>query len=255
MNTFEREQEILRLLHQDGQVFVKELSKLFRTSEVTIRSDLSNMEAKGLLSRIHGGAIGAHKTYYNMDLQERINTNQEAKKKIAKRVAEMISDNSIIMFNAGTTSLAVFRMLPLKFHLSIITNSIPLSLEAGANPSFNVVLVGGQINYKYQFTYGDDARNQLKKYRADYLILSVDGISAYSGLTSDFNYEAGVNRTMLDLAGEKIAVADSSKIGRNAFAKTAEFQELDYVFTNECPEKAEELAAIRHNAPNVILVP
>ena len=254
MNAYEREQEILKILHREGKVTVKELSLLFDTSEVTIRTDLTDMETKGYLSRVHGGAVSKHKTYYNMDMQERINVNLAEKKKIAEAIAPLIKDNSVVMFGAGTTSLYVYRMIPPNFHLSIVTNYIPLALEAGANPDYNVVLIGGQVNYKYQFTYGDDAIHSLQQFHADTLVLSVNGVTADSGLTTYFNYEAGVNRAMLSLARDRIVAADSSKFGRITFAKVCELTAVDRIVTNSDPAKEEEFEAILKESANLVIV-
>ena len=254
MNSYDRQQNILKLIHQNGKVTVKELSRYFGTSEVTIRTDLAEMESKGFLSRVHGGAVSNHKTYYNMDMEERINVNQEAKKRIAETVSSMLADNSTVMFGAGTTSLYVFRMIPLNLHLNVVTNYIPLAVEAGANPNLNVVLVGGQVNYKYQFTYGDDTMRELRRYHADTLILSVHGVSSFAGLTTYFNYEAGVCRVMMEQAEKNIIVADSSKIGRIAFAKLADIGDVDHIVTNNDPEKETEIDSVRSLAKDLILI-
>ena len=50
MDIFERKQKILEILNRDGKVRVNELSALFQISDVTIRMDLADLEAKGLLS-------------------------------------------------------------------------------------------------------------------------------------------------------------------------------------------------------------
>ena len=69
----DRKQQILELLKKNGSVKVMELSQLFDVSEVTIRNYLADMEGKGLLSRIHGGAISSYKPYYSMNLNQREN--------------------------------------------------------------------------------------------------------------------------------------------------------------------------------------
>ena len=79
MDIFERKQKILEILNRDGKVRVNELSALFDISDVTIRMDLADLEAKGLLSRVHGGAVSSYKTYYNMDMQQRLTANQTHK--------------------------------------------------------------------------------------------------------------------------------------------------------------------------------
>lgn len=91
----------------------------------------------------------------------------------------MVENNDSIIINSGTTTLLTFRMLPPDYNLSIVTNSIAIALEGAANPNYNIILLGGLINSKYQFTFGDDAISQLESYHADKLILSVDGIALY----------------------------------------------------------------------------
>ena len=114
MTAEQRKQRILDLLKENDTVRVTNLSRQFGVSEVTIRSDLEDMEKKGLLSRVHGGAVSSYKPYYSMNLNQRLETNQKAKVAIAERVAELIQPNDTVMLNAGTTTLLVFRKLRLR---------------------------------------------------------------------------------------------------------------------------------------------
>lgn len=245
MDLQERRAKILDILNQQGQVKVSELSRLFGISSITIRSDLADLEEQGLLFRTHGGAINSYKTYCDMDLKQRLGTNQSAKQLISGAAASMICDHDTIMLNSGTTTLMVFRAIPPQLKINIVTNSITVALEAGGNPNFNVVLLGGFINAKYQFVYGDDAINQLKNYHADKLFLSVDGVSAQTGLTTYYDREAELARQMLLQSDKKIVVADASKIGRTAFVNIAEAECADYLITDAAGADAETLAALR----------
>lgn len=251
MDVFERKQKILEILNRDGRVKVNELSTLFDISEVTIRMDLADLEAKGLLSRVHGGAVSSYKSYYNMNMQQRLSANQAQKQSIAKHIVEMIEEYDTIMLNSGTTTLTVFRMFPVNMNLSIVTNSVAIALEAGNNPNFNVVLLGGSVNSKHQFIYGDDALAQLEKYHADKLILSVDGITADNGLTSFYNQEVELARVMLSHSATRIVAADSTKLGRTAFARISDIGEADYIITNADPSTQEETAELRQLVPNL----
>ena len=228
-----RKQKILEMLEKNGNVSVAELSKYFDISEVTIRTYLTDLEAKGLLSRVHGGAISSYKPYYSMNLSQRLNTNQKQKRKIAEEVAKMVEDKDTIMLNSGTTTLLVFRSLPTNYNLNIVTNSIAIALEAADIPNFNVCLVGGSVNSKYQFSYGDDAIEQLKKYHANKLILSVDGIDLKSGFTTYYDKEAAIDRTMIEQSENCIIAADTTKFERTAFAKIAPLTVADLIVTNE----------------------
>ncbi len=253
MDTYERKQKILELLNRDGRVKVSELSRIFGVSEVTIRMDLADLEAQDALSRVHGGAISSYKSYYSMSLQQRLSSNQELKQCIAKRAVEMIEENDTVMFNSGTTTLSVFRAIPPRMSLSIVTNSLEIASEAGANPNFNVILLGGLVNGKYRFVYGDDANLQLERYHANKLFLSVDGITTQTGFTTFYDREAEVDRLMLEHSAMKIIVADSTKIGRTAFTHIADLDEADYIITTDAVGIEDDIKEIKKTVRNTIL--
>ena len=252
MTAEQRKQRILDLLKENDSVRVTNLSRQFGVSEVTIRTDLEDMEKKGLLSRVHGGAVSSYKPYYSMNLNQRLETNQKAKVAIAERVAELIQPNDTVMLNAGTTTLLVFRRFPANYNLSIVTNSISIALEASGNPNYNVILIGGSVNTKYQFTYGNDAVRQLQKYHADKLILSVDGIDAHQGFTTYYNKEATVDVAMIEQSNCCIVAADHSKFGHSAFAKISDLSVADYIVTNG--QLGQEISEILHENGVTVLV-
>lgn len=227
----DRKKEILDTLRRDGIVKVSDLSRKFNVSEVTVRNYLTDMESKGLLSRTHGGAISSYKPYCSMNFNQRLETNYSDKDLIAKRVAEMIEPDDTVMLNAGTTTLLTFRHLPADYNLNIVTNSVSIALEAAYNPKFNVILVGGTINAKYQFTFGDDAISQLKKYHADKLILSVDGIDLEKGFSTYYSEESYVDRVMIEQSDIRIIAADKSKMRRNAFVQVSDLDSADFIIT------------------------
>lgn len=227
-----RKQQILDLIRKNGSVRVTNLSQLFDVSEVTVRNYLAEMEKQGLLSRTHGGAISSYKPYYSMNFNQRFETNHSEKNKIAKRVAEMVEPNDTVMLNAGTTTLLAFRHFPADYNLNIVTNSISIALEATENPNYNVLLIGGSVNSKYQFTYGYDATLVLKNYHADKLILSVDGIDINNGFTTYYNKEATIDRVMIENSDCCIIAADDSKLNRTAFTKISPLNVADYIVTN-----------------------
>ncbi|MBQ4160075.1 MAG: DeoR/GlpR transcriptional regulator, partial [Clostridia bacterium] len=102
MKTEKRKNKILEMLNKNGSVRVTTLSKALKVSEVTIRNYLTDMESKGLLTRVHGGAIFSYRPYYSMNLNQRLETNRESKERIAKKAVSFIKPNDTIMFNAGT---------------------------------------------------------------------------------------------------------------------------------------------------------
>ncbi len=227
-----RKDKIMSKIHLYDKVKVSELALEFNTSEVTIRKDLEQLEAEGHLIRVHGGAVGLNKLYVNMDLSERYKTNALAKKEIGEIVSRFIEDNDTIFMNAGTTLTYVLRSIQGKQNISIVTNSVQNATEAALYSSFNVILLGGELDSKYQFTYGTDAEEQLDNYHAVKCIISVDGISAKSGLSLYYSNEAPLVRKMIEAAEKTIIVADSSKVGKDVFARITNAKSADILVTN-----------------------
>lgn len=232
-----RKQKILDLLKANGSVKVTELSGILDISEVTVRNYLSDLEKKGLLSRVHGGAISSYKPYYSMNMAQRLETNNTEKVDIANKVASMIEPNDTIMLNSGTTTLLTFRKFPYEYNLNIVTNSIAIALEASSNPNYNVILVGGTLNTKYQFSFGADAVSQLRNYHADKFILSVDGIDTENGFTTYYDKESEIDRVMIEQSDKCIVVADFSKFNRSAFVKISDLSSAECIVTNASIDK------------------
>ncbi len=227
----ERRNQIIEILHESGRVNVNDLSRRFGVSGVVIRTDLSELEQKGMLTRVYGGAITSYKSYYDMSLVQRSNANAKEKMAIAGQIKNMVQDNDTIMMNAGTTLLFVMRALWDK-KITIVTNSIALALEGGKNPNFKIILLGGDVDSHYQFTYGASTVKTLEQYTADLLILSVDGIDIKRGISTFYYQEAEICRNMLARARKTIIAADYSKIGRTAFAEIGGLGQVDAIVTS-----------------------
>lgn len=233
----ERRNKIVELLNENGKVTVSDLSKRFGISGVAIRTDLSELEKQGMLSRVHGGAITSYKSYHDMSLIQRSNTNSNEKTSIGMKINEMVHDNDTIMMNAGTTPIFVLREMKDK-HITIVTNSIALALEGAKNPNFRIILLGGDVDSNYQFTYGVSAIKELQQYTANLLIMSVDGIDEGKGISTFYYHEAEICRYMMKNSKQTIIAADYSKIGRVAFAGIDALREGDTLVTSANADSA-----------------
>lgn len=231
LTSLERRNKILELLNERGKVTVNELSSIFKISNVAIRADLTELEKQGMLTRVHGGAITSYKSYYDMSLMQRLNTNSNEKISIGKIINEMVKDNDTIMMNAGTTPIFVMRELSDK-RLTIVTNSIALAVEGAKNPNFKIILLGGDVDSEYQFTYGISAIKALEQYTANLLILSVDGIDINKGISTFYYQEAEICRYMMRNSNRTVVAADYSKIGRTAFAEIDSLDKIDTIVTS-----------------------
>jgi DeoR/GlpR family transcriptional regulator of sugar metabolism len=228
-----RRKNILDRIAREGEVRVAQLSQALGASEVTIRNDLAELETGGYLHRVPGGAVQTMQNYYNMDFQQRKHEHTKEKQAIALAAAELIQDGETLMLNSGTTTYFTALALKRCRNLKIVTNSISVAVELGSVPTFHVILLGGDINTHYSFTYGDDALAQLRKFKADKLILSVDGVSSQIGITTYHAEETEVNRMMMERAGRTIIVADHTKIGYESFSNLGAISCAHWLVTNK----------------------
>lgn len=253
MDIEERRKTILELLNAKGKVRVNELARLFATSEVTIRCDLTELENEGLLERVHGGAVGTYKAYINMSFQERARTRESEKRAVAQYAASLVSDGDTVLMNSGSTIYYVAQELSGKKSVNIVTNSVLILQQIDFKRNQRVILLGGNFDEQNQFTYGDDALQQLSRYRTDKFIMSVDGLSLEEGITT-YNYlEAEVNRRMMERAKSTIVVCDYSKIGRSSFSFISGVENVGLLVTNKEADE-EEVRLIREAGVNVALV-
>lgn len=240
-----RRNRILELLAQNGQVTVAELSEQLGTTQTTIRTDLDTMAAEGRLVRVAGGAVAAPAQTPKEDASGAVPDAFDAQKRaIAVQTLRHIQDGDTLFLNSGTTTLRIAEALCARKRLCVVTNSIRAAEALASQPQTHVVLLGGEINATYGFTYGDDAVQQLARYQPAWAILSVDGVNAEQGITTYHAEEAMVNRVMLQQAHRTMIAADGRKIGRAGFTG---IQRLDarFLVITDSAARQEELDAIR----------
>ena len=250
-----RRNKILDILNRDGKVYVSQLSKTLGATPVTIRNDLAALERDGYLIRMSGGAVQASRDQRIMPASaaQADIPQAEDKRAIAKAVAQMVRDGDTLFINSGTTTLSIAAELCLRKNLNIVTNSLAVANKLGLVPSFRVLLLGGEINAQYGFTYGGDAQEQLGRYQADWAILSVDGISYKGGITTYHAEEAVIDRMMVSGAHRTLIAADHTKIGRAGFSRVCGCSGNIQLVTSGAPA-AEELAEMTENGITVTCI-
>ena len=228
-----RRKKILGILRRDGQVRVAQLSETLGATVVTIRSDLDALEQDGYLERTQGGAIQTMKNYYNLEFQRRKQEHMENKKAIAAAAAGLVRDGDTLFINSGTTTYFAAVELKQRKNLNIVTNSISVAVELGGLPTFRVILLGGDISAQYSFTYGEDVKEQISRYRANWAILSVDGIQPGTGITTYHAEESVIDRIMMERAQTPIIIADSTKLGRESFSRVSALTPQTIIITDQ----------------------
>lgn len=228
----QRREKIFELLKEDGSAKVIKLAKIFKVSEVTIRQDLEKLEKDGFIKREHGGAFlkNVENSVKSFTLLNQDNI--EKKQSIGKRAAELIEMGETIILDSGSTTTEIARNLIGRKGITVITNALNIAMMLGAEPGIEVVVTGGEFKPPTLSLTGQKAAAFFEDINVHKLFLATAGISLRSGLTYPSLSDIVVKKAMIDASDITYLVADSTKIGKNAFASLGALSLIDYIITD-----------------------
>jgi len=233
-----RSERILKLLLQKGSVTVEELIESLEASAPSIRRDLTRLETRGLIKRTHGGASLVQELLYepfryDTAFQTREHRLVKEKRHIGVAAAELVAENETIGLTAGTTATWVARSLRHRKNITVVTNGVNIGMELCNMPGLKVHLTGGYVHWPWSFSLvGAAAINFLGEMFLDKLFLSVSGIDADKGATTNESDEALTFRAMAKHAKQVIVVADSSKLGVVTPSLICPIEDVDVLVTD-----------------------
>ena len=207
-----RRQKILLLLERDGKVMAAELSRHFAVSEDTIRRDLAELDAGGLVQRVHGGALPRPKDS-GKDYFTRVGETNEAKLRLAQYAVQWVQDGQTVLFDSGSTTLHIAQSLPAGISLTAATASPMIAVALAEYPKVRVILAGGQLNPATLSASGHEALRMIQGIKADLMFTGVCAIHPEIGISSLHFDEVPIKQAMFDSASEVIAVTTADKLG------------------------------------------
>jgi DeoR family transcriptional regulator of aga operon len=235
---------ILERLSMNGSVSVAEIAADLSVSPATIRRDLRLLETQRLLGRTHGGAV-PQGVLYELPLRYKSSRRQHDKLRIAREAASRVTDGWAVGLTGGTTTTEVARALVDRQQLTVVTNALNIASELAVRPNLKLVVTGGVARAESYELVGPIAEASLEGLNLDMVFVGVDGISPQAGLTTHHEIEARTNRALIDRARRVTVVADSSKIGKVAFARICQLTRAEELITDGAadPEALEEIEA------------
>ncbi|MEZ0541037.1 DeoR/GlpR family DNA-binding transcription regulator [Fibrella arboris] len=228
----QRRDKILELLKEDGSAKVINLARIFKVTEVTIRQDLEKLEKDGLVTKEHGGAylkdVGDQVRTFSLGNQENI----DKKELIAAKCLEFIESGDSIILDSGSTTTEIAKKLRGFKDLTVITNALNIAMMLGAEPGIELIMTGGEFKPPTLSLTGQKAADFFRGINVQKLFLATAGISLKSGLTYPSLSDLVVKKAMIDAADTTYLVADSTKIGKSAFASLGALSLIDYIITD-----------------------
>ena len=235
-NTQQRRQAIVDWVNQQGHVQVDDLAGAFKTSEVTIRKDLTVLAEQGLLLRQFGGAapLPGHPGNNNPQPAERATRTSLSRQKsaIGQCAARLLNNNARIIIDSGSTTASMLPHVIRFSRLVVMTNSLNVAnYLTGQDNEPTVLMTGGTWDPLSQSFQGHMAEQVTQAYSFDYAFIGAAGIDAQRGTTT-FNELTGLTQTMAKAAQQVVIVAESSKLAHKMPNLELAWQDIDYLVTD-----------------------
>ena len=229
-----RQQQILVLARQSGNVQVEDLALRFEVTPQTIRKDLNELCDERLLARTHGGAM-LSSGVENVAYEARRELAAREKVVIGERAAQLIPNNCSLFINIGTTTEEVARALTRHEGLLVITNNIHVATILMPLPKIEVIVVGGMLRKSDGGIVGEAAVDFITQFKVDYAVIGASAIDD-DGSMLDFDYrEVRVSKAIVNNARSVILVSDAMKFTRSAPIRIGHITEVDVFVTDRTP--------------------
>lgn len=251
MYAAERQQRIMAEARRAGRVEVASLAQSLGVATETVRRDLTALELRGSVRRVHGGAIPVERLELEPTLATRSSRLTEVKRRIAARVLDELPTGGTVLLDSGSTTLAVVHLLPPDLDLTVVTNSVAAASALSTHPGVTLYLLGGRVRGITGAAVGEWATAALGGLVVDLAVLGTNGISAARGLTTPDQAESLVKTAMVRSARRVLVATDSSKAGDDHLHRFATLEQVDVVVTDT--DLADDVAAeLRAAGPRVV---
>ena len=227
----ERQEALLRKLDDTGRIDAGAVAVELGVSGESVRKDLALLEERGLLRRVHGGAIVLHELRSEPDVDARTSFATE-KQAIARAALEFVPAGGSILLDSGSTTARLAALIPDDSSLFVCTNSLPIASALTDLPSVTVQALGGTVRRQSRAGVGPLTVTALAGINVDVAFLGANAVSATRGLTTPDEREGMTKKAMFAAARRRILLADHSKFGRESLHRYADLADLDLVITD-----------------------
>jgi DeoR family transcriptional regulator, fructose operon transcriptional repressor len=226
-----RHQVILETLLERGQVSANGLAERLGVTHETVRKDLLFLQERGLLRRVHGGAVPMESVAYEPYVGART-TYAAEKSRIAVVAKQFIPERGAVLIDSGTTTAALADVFPPSPNVLAVTNSLPIAM-AMLPKAGTVAILGGRVRPETWATVDEWALQHLGSIRADAAFLGANAFSVEHGLATPDQSEAAVKAGFVRSARLRVLLADHSKFGRESVFHYAALTDIDVLVTDE----------------------
>lgn len=227
-----RKSKIKEMVLEKKSVTVSELSKLFSVTEETVRRDLKELEAEGILTRTYGGAFIQDGVQNEIDVNIRETLFVTNKEKIAAKCATAINHGDSIFLDSSTTSLFIAAKIRDK-RVTVITNSLKVANTLSDSESVRLILTGGMLSTQSMSFLGRSTLSSLQSFFVDKAFISCRSVSMEHGVTDSNEQQAEVRQLAIKRTNRTYLVVDYTKFNKTSFTHICSFDEINAVVVDK----------------------
>lgn len=230
----ERQAYIVHQVNLHNKVLSNTLSSQIDVSEDTIRRDLHELDEKGKLIKVHGGAL-SH-AFNDITYPSKKIYSQDNKKVIGEKAAGLIKDGMFVLTGGGTTIIEMARSLPVNLSATFISGSIPAILEYMHHPLIDVIVIGDKLSKNSRITVGADAIARIKTLKPDLCFLGINALDIKHGITDSDWDVVQLKQTMIEASQKVVCLTIAEKINTVQPIKICDLSKVDILIT-ELPKE------------------
>ncbi len=231
----ERQAYIVHQVNLHNKVLSNTLSSQIDVSEDTIRRDLQELDGKGKLVKVHGGAL-SH-AFNDITYPSKKIYSQDNKRIIGEKAAGLIKDGMFVLTGGGTTIIEMARSIPVDLSATFISGSIPAIVEYMHHPLIDVIVIGDKLSKNSKITLGPDAIARIKMLNPDLCILGINAIDLQNGITDSDWDVVQLKKTMIEASQKVVCLTISEKINTMQPIRVCDLAKIDMLIT-ELPNDA-----------------
>ncbi|MCQ4088698.1 DeoR/GlpR family DNA-binding transcription regulator [Saccharibacillus sp. JS10] len=230
MNALKRHEKLMEILIERQEIGVSELSTLLDVTGKTIREDLARLEEKGLLIRVHGGAMLAQNDQFGILSAKGTGDKHSAEKEeIATRALRYIEPGDIIALDGGGTTLQMARQLE-NVPLTVITNDLFILSELARKDKIRLVVPGGER--VRNVLIGPTSAQFVEGLNISKAFLSATALDSELGASIYTSDLVPYKKALVQTARQVYGVVEHQKFGKFALWTFADSQAFDVIITD-----------------------
>ena len=249
-----RREAVRRRVAEAGFVRVDVLASEFAVSIMTVHRDLDELEERGFLHKVRGGATTAPTTTFHGDLPHRMQAQVAEKQAMAAAVfADEVSSGQVVALDDSTTALALARMLPERAPLTVVTHFLPVVRALAGQPGIELIGLGGRYDPAYDSFLGQATAEAAGELRADLLVMSTTAVT--DGVCYIQSQDTVVTRrSLIASSARTVAMVDHTKFARRALHRLVDLATVDRVVVDD-GTSTEIIADLRERGASVDVAP